>query len=397
MVNMTVSPDLEAYVCYAIVLILGLFTAFIQISTRLADRPGKWIMVNTWLLLSAYMLIPVALFWFLDRTSAIHDTSLFAAIVVGAGYQKILAGNLKSVQTPADVSKLWQPFAAWADSISVRISDRLADNRMRFDEKLLSSVAASPEKFDALKHVVLTHAADPKIIQAQLDAAAALQPPLTDSDVQLRQAAPLYQALKQINSRQFDYLLHRHGVISGRWYYWYAREWRSRAAALAVALVVAGGVAWGLHAVLNPQFRTAYEVWRLRKDNATDEDRYRAATRIERLLSADPNAFAEPVEDQLTTALGSPMVTPGLADRILPLLIYIDGMEASRKINSLALLSASLRTGNPETRPRIQKALLDLAQKRKFSVPQDLKTWQPDAKDSASDLDARIGEWAQVK
>lgn len=73
------------------------------------------VVVNTWLLFFAYTFLPVALFWFLDRSNAIHDTSLFAAVLIGFGYRQILSGELTSIRPAGDISKFWQPFAAWAD------------------------------------------------------------------------------------------------------------------------------------------------------------------------------------------------------------------------------------------------------------------------------------------
>jgi hypothetical protein len=97
-VDLSVSPDVDAYYCYGVVLLLGLITASGQVSRRLANLPGRWIMVNTWLLFFAYALLPAVLFWLLDRTGAIHDTSLFAAVLVGAGYQQVLSGGLVGIR-----------------------------------------------------------------------------------------------------------------------------------------------------------------------------------------------------------------------------------------------------------------------------------------------------------
>src|SRR5713226_3872670 len=128
--DMNVSPDLEAFCCYGLVLLLGLAVAWSQVSRRLGKLPGQWIMVNTWLLFFAYTFVPVLLFWFLDRTNAVHDTSLFAAVLVGFGYQQILTGSLGSIRAPGDVSKFWQPFGIWADSISDRIRERIIVNSL---------------------------------------------------------------------------------------------------------------------------------------------------------------------------------------------------------------------------------------------------------------------------
>src|SRR5216684_8148471 len=145
--DMNVSPDLEAFCCYGLVLLLGLAVAWSQVSRRLGKLPGQWIMVNTWLLFFAYTFVPVLLFWALDRTNAVHDTSLFAAILVGFGYQQILSGSIASIQPAGDISKIWQPFAVWADSIANRIGNRIIVNDTRFDEKLLQTVRQDPAKF----------------------------------------------------------------------------------------------------------------------------------------------------------------------------------------------------------------------------------------------------------
>ena len=172
--DMSVSPDLGAYCCYSLVLLIGLLVAWSQVSKRLGRLPGQWIMVNTWLLFFAYTFVPVLLFWFLDRTNAVHDTSLFAALLVGFGYQAILSGSLGSIRVWGDASKFWQPFGAWADSISDRIRKRIQVNGSQFDERLLATIRADADKFGALKEVTLTHAADPKALDASLKAIAGM-------------------------------------------------------------------------------------------------------------------------------------------------------------------------------------------------------------------------------
>jgi hypothetical protein len=100
--DLSVSPVLEAYVCYAVVLLLGAVTAVIQISRRLGDLAGVWTVPQTWLLFVLYLLVPIGLFWLLDRTSAITDTSLFAAILVGVGYVGIMSGTNQTFRAPGN-------------------------------------------------------------------------------------------------------------------------------------------------------------------------------------------------------------------------------------------------------------------------------------------------------
>lgn len=205
--DLGVSPDLDAFYCYAVVFALGVLTALNQISTRLGSFKGRWIMVNTWLLFFAYSFVPVVLFWALDRTNALHDTSLFAAILVGVGYQQILSGGLASIQPAGDISKIWQPFAAWADSIADRIRDRIQVNDSRFDAKLLQVVRADPTKFERLRDVALTRATDLAALQQSLAAVDNQQPALPADVATARKSAILYSNLKASSPQTFDLLL----------------------------------------------------------------------------------------------------------------------------------------------------------------------------------------------
>jgi hypothetical protein len=192
-----VSPDVEAYLCYLLVLVLGIITASVQVSAKLKNLPGKWIMLNTWLLFAGYTAIPLALFWFLDRTNAIHDTSIFAAILVGVGYQQILSTGLSSIRAPSGATKLWQPFDAWANSIAGRIRDRIAINDTQFDEKLLTTLIQDKDKFEVLKDITLAHITDVVQLDAKLKEFDSFTGILNEQGVRAKKALLLYTPLRQ--------------------------------------------------------------------------------------------------------------------------------------------------------------------------------------------------------
>lgn len=389
---MNVSPDLEAFYCYGLVLLLGLVTASGQVSKRLGNLPGQWIMLNTWLLFFAYALVPLALFWFLDRTNAVHDTSLFAAILVGVGYQQILSGGIGAIRTPGEVSKLWQPFDAWTNTIASRIGDRIRVNNSRFDEKLLSSITSDPNKLNALKEVAMTRVAEAATLDKSLRDFQDNRELLGERGVIVKQATLLYQSLKQSSPQQFEYLLYKHGVIPPKWYYWYAEEWRSKTTALVVALCLVTALAAALWGLGTPENYAKYYVWRLHKGNATDYDRFRSNGKLAKYLEASPS-----VDAQLAGLLRAPSLPVKTADNILSLFTGIPKPALNSHTELLHSLSESLRTENPDLRPRIQKALLYVADKKGAEVPQDLRSWQPDAKNTATDIDQMIGKWMQVK
>jgi len=389
--DMNVSPDLQAYHCYLLVFLLGLWTAGTQVSARLGNLPGKWIMVNTWSLFFAYTSIPLALFWFLDRTNAIHDTSLFAALLIGAGYQQVLSGSVASLKAPGDVSAFLKPFAAWADAIAARIRDRVVINDSQFDEKLLSSIVEDQEKFDALRQVVMVHTSDAPALDVQLAAIAANQTVLGNAGVRTKQAALLYLSLKQASPQQFQYLLYRSGVIPLRWYRWYAQEWRSKFTAFVVALILISVAVACVLELSRPAYQASYFVWRLQKQNATDSDRYRARIKLGQFLATDPGVYP-----QLTGLLTAPNLPVKTADEILSLLVETRDRAESQNQRLRGLLVDSLRADNSDIRERIQKTLLYLASDRNLNVPPDLRNWNSDPKNTAADIDTIIKMWRQV-
>ncbi|HXQ35013.1 MAG TPA: hypothetical protein VN843_13450, partial [Anaerolineales bacterium] len=230
--DLTISPDLDAYFCYAIVLALGIVAASGQISKRLSNLPGKWIMVNTWLLFFAYTLLPVLLFWFLDRSNAIHDTSVFAAILIALGYQKILAGELTSIRLGGDVSTIWQPFSAWADHVADRIRNRIVRNESLFDEGLINAFRNNPEKIGTLRDLAFTHTKDLQRLTTELNAIEQQRSILGDSGVERKTAETLYEDLKISENDTWPFLLYKSGITSRTNYYWYGKEWRSKTAAV---------------------------------------------------------------------------------------------------------------------------------------------------------------------
>ncbi|HZL26262.1 MAG TPA: hypothetical protein VFC39_07000 [Acidobacteriaceae bacterium] len=388
---MNVSPDVQAYYCYLIVLLLAMYTALRQISERLKESPGKWIMVNTWFLFFAYTLLPLGLFWLLDRTNAAHDTSLFAAVLVGMGYQQVLSGTLTTVRAPADVSKLMQPFATWADSIAKRITDRIAVNTFELDTRLITKILNDKDSFDALNAVAMAHVADPRALKAQLDLIDADHPILGDAGVLSRKASALHLAVKQASPRNFQFLLRKGGVMRRWWYFWYAKEWRSKFTATVVALLLVFSIAIIGRSLWKPEYRATYLIWRLHRDNATDYDRYRARISLSDVLAKTPTAYP-----QLITPLRIPSLPVKTADNILSLIVETKSMAFRPGSDNRTQLIESLRTENSDVRGRIQKVLLYLASEQNLTVPEDLRNWTVDPKNTATDIDAKVKEWNDV-
>lgn len=387
--SLTNSPDWPAYYCYLLVLTFGLIVAYSRVSLLFAGLPGAWGTVNIWLLLLAYTAVPLALFWFLDWTNAIHDTSLFAAILIAAGYRQILSGRMTGIQLPGATSKVWQPFEAWANWLGDRIRDRVQLNTARYTDQVIRSVKADPQKLNDLKSLALLRSANPQQVQADFDALRTTETIALwgDEGVLDKQIRSLYQSLRAVADS--DLLMRKAKIIDWRQYYWYAKEWRSKARAwlvVAAALVALGVAGWRLS---SPNNWARYYYWRLEKPNTTPADLFRSKQEYAKLLEAAPEGeFAR---------IGRSLRYEGLsletADRLLAILLE----NRSRSKSGIQyLLIDSLRADNPDIRTRVQNTLTYLANERAICVTASLANWKPSKNDGATQIDQRMKDWQAV-
>jgi len=167
-VDLSVSPDIEAYICYAIVFFLGAVTAVIQINRALGNLGGVWLIPRTWLLFSMYLMVPIILFWFLDRTGAITDTSLFAAVLVGVGYAGIMNGTSKTISPASSLAQFWTPFQAYADEVQKSVLQRTKRNEDRLMDGLVTSVIADHARYAPLERLAMSLSPDAAALRARL-------------------------------------------------------------------------------------------------------------------------------------------------------------------------------------------------------------------------------------
>jgi len=287
------SPDVPAFWCYLIVIVVGFFVARAHVVERLKDYPDHWAFFSAWLLLIAYWVIPPLLFWFLDYTGAIQDTSLFAALLVAFGYRQLFAGGIHGVSMPGQTSALWKPFQAWVDKVAERIQQRQKRYIDRFAEHLRSDITQDQGKLDKLENLALQRTQTPLDQLRQAIAAARAIP--EQQVARSRLFDQLWPNLKTSAPTEYGYLLHKHGLVKFGRRWWWLERGRAKtvlAGALLLALVVlvAGFWFWAsrdpLGATLWEMAQRRYYQWRFLKANATERDRWRSGEYFSRELQA---------------------------------------------------------------------------------------------------------------
>jgi hypothetical protein len=397
-VDLSFSPDVDARICYLIVLLCALFAAYRQVDRRLATFPGSWTESPTWLLYGSYALVPVGLFWLLDRTGAINDTSVVAAALIGVGYERILSGQGQPT-VPAAISGFWTPFVAFADSISARVSRRIADRIFRFDRRLTDEVAADPQRFDALKNLARSLARDVQSLDRKLEDIEAKGSALGERLTREKQILALYAEVAQA-PRWLD-LLRDAQVIGQATFASYPTDSGVGSRVVVVILPAVFVLAFlALSGKLVAPIDREYHLWRLDKVNATASDQWRTR-----------EALAGYVADPATTAITSariaelargPAMQPGRVD--LALQVLIAGGKRARQVPLVALeIAGALRAPIVDNRTRMHAALLHLAQVQLSVSPcpgegaaaltRELCGWKPTDGDSTVDVEDRVDRW----
>jgi len=360
------SPDLPAACCYFVVLVVGMLAARAAVNKLLDSAYGRWSFTDTWVLFYVQSALPVALFWFLDYTGVIRDTSLFAALIVSAGYQQIFAGGVKNIALPGETAKLWQPFETWRNIVANRIA-RAAKRRLdRFDHQVARFASSDPLRLNALLSVVLNRSADPTALSARLQAIRAAPAdfsPLTAGiDVHaLLVARILVLELRASEPELYGRILQQAGLVStGRLKLQLTPARRAFAGTATGILSLAVPIV-ALANLTNRDitWHHAYIQWRLTKPDVSTRDRFRT---IEHLLGhfhpADVNVVRQEIGraiDELRHGDLPPAVVDAfarLAERSPPKVI---------KEFWIPELIGGLQTPSAQNRAKLHACLIDIA------------------------------------
>ena len=404
------SPDVPAYLCYLVVLVVGVFVARYKVNRLLASNPDHWGFVGTWWLFLAYVAIPIPLLWFLDYTSVLHDTSLFAALLVALFYQQIFSGSVQGVAMPGQTSAFWKPFELWVTRVADRIAAKNLQYRASFEEAVKSSLsdAQAIQKFEELAY---ERSKDPGALRANLTAIRAPgQPPGAEA----RARVTLWQDFRLSEPDQYGDLLYRRGLVKWSQYWFWLRNGRSKLIS-AIAIVLVPVVALSLYFWLTygsvdgagalERLALRYHQGRFLKTTATERDRWRTWEYFANELRSAETTPAHPVEnpaqriaaarrilDPLVDELRYPEVTARVIQDTTRLVLDCHSPVTSSAI--LPQLIETLRTPNEVVRLKVQNTIVDLQKKDFAAAPApDFKGWVPSKDEGPAAIDEKVKLW----
>jgi len=386
------SPDWDARYCYLIVLLCGILSATIQVQGRLDILRNKAIYAlslgTTWVVFTIYLIIPLVVFWLLDRTGALRDTSVFAAFLVGLAYPAVLSGD-SSVKPAAGIAAVVGWLNKAADSLVAKTTAYVAVEDRLFMRQVLAQMLPPNSRQSEVEKLALQYAdSPPLVVQAELNK--------TSSPEEKAQIAYDYATNSAYGLRPLGKLVKSWKLKGVRFPYHRAWTWLLVYATILVIITLIIVIVM----FVGPGDE-AFRVWRLGKAGNSITDVQRNREVIEGWL--DPkNRTAERVRSRLAVALQQPGLELSRADEILSLLLLNRGKYGEPQfIATGELLSDGLRCRSVDVRARINYALLSLADEYGTNSAEspralrlkELRKWQPLATESPIDLEQKWGAW----
>jgi len=398
------SLDIPAHCCYLLILLLGMVVARGTVNALLPSSPSRWGFVDTWALFGAHVLVPLLMFWVLDYSGALNDTSLFAAVLVGIGYREIISGGVNSITMPADTARLWQPFEKWVATVTARLAVQTAARRALIEDRLQGQIAADAPRLQLLTVLALDYAGNRTELLTRLDGiekeARPSQVPeeAFTADRKRRAARELLRELQAQKPDSYGELLRDRGIVTRGDYYVYILDRHLKVFPFVGAAIVGAGLVVGLcwfYTSESAQIR--YHDSRFVKVNATNADRFRSRTFLAERLSPPAGSPLAPLArasvERLIGRLGFKDLPTGIADEILRLVV--NARNPSVNAVSVPGLIGNLRTDNPDVRGRIAQALLDLHDLDYSKTPlvDGLREWRTSGKEPVLETNTRVAQW----
>ncbi len=362
--DLNFSPDVEACICYCIVLVVGAFVGAGQIRQRIGQIEGIWLLPRTWLLLVIYIALPVILFWLLDRTSAINDTSVFAAILVGFSYERIITGGNQTIRAPGDVSQFWSPFLAYSDRIANLVRDQDARRRRRLADRIVTAIGVDEKRITALEDLAKKYSSDIKALEVQLANIADTAKTRGAAAAEEEKVRALYNVMLTAPD-QHDQLREK-GVIDWDVYWLDVRGVKSIAKMVLSAVVVIAILVVTISHFWKPNIKEQianYYLWRIGKANSTANDQFRTRQNLMLFLKNSDPSLTTFVNERLASLLRQPGLPMERVDLVLQVILQSRGQFTGPSESSMPpMLVEALRAVNVDTRTRINDALKFLAE-----------------------------------
>lgn len=420
--ELSFSPDWPCNVTYPLAWAFALWVTVRRTTEILGpdDQQLAWSYFEWYFLIFVQSLIPVFLFFVLDYSGSLRDTSIFAAILTGLFYREIVSGKLADIKTKGLLVMIFAPFLAWAEDIAKSLSAKVIIHKEQFKEDIVRLVSNKPSLYSRLEVFAFAKCPDQAALKSQLqeiEGSAANLPgdqQMRDAVIRERKSEHL---LDEVIRRNKDYPgeLFARQVVGWQWpkLYWHRRlhvVWR---VALLIGVLLASWKAIPIMLEISSiaDLKPHFFLYRLSKADTSIRDQQRTSDYFRAALDAAPS------NSESTNAAEKekpPLSHAGHAHlmQLLELLRQEDlGVQSVSNVFRIILearsrvsidsplvpaLIGALRNRNPVTAAESQKFLVYVADSLAgTSLLPDLRQWTVPKDNELFYIDARVAAWSR--
>lgn len=379
------SPDVPAGINYALVLVLSWWTWSIGYEDdggAIKKFPTRWFCLSWYWFVILKILAPLMLFWVLDRTGAINDTSLFSAFAV------VFAASVLIKPSDDNLHFLTKTFQKLIDKLTQKVSHHAIGHQRKMHALAVAKTATDKPHRELLYRELLSRGTPAATLDSEILRIEGIwKGDRTEADKRI--AIYLHDSLRQINPA-FDQFLWEAGISTRRDYVFSLVN-----PGVVAVLLVLGFAGMKVYSQLNPTIPATdvvrkYYTWRFIKPNNSSRDVHRARVYFRNALMAEERNDVENAIAIMADELAYEASTWRVTSDIFDLLLTVRPRPLGRK-PALEALLRGMRNSNRRIAAESQVRLRYIASiDPAVILPKNLEISE---RTSPVDIDATVSEW----
>lgn len=390
--------DVSAWICYLVIAVIGSIVSFYHVNSKLYGAKILWFRVELWIVYMLYIMFPIALFWLLDASGEVKDTSLLWAILIALIYRKILSGENDQVKAPNVLSGYWVSL----ENLIEKLIENWGDSVHKFNQWQHRAIQRRLSEVDKSKLIKLIEFSKRLDLTISENIAKAAH---TNEQVDRQDMAGLseqvYMAAMKEYRNDIPNIFVEEKILSVWEVFLYCKfQIRQIITTLAFTTILAAGAFLFLQVISSESFNPEldYYVWRIGKSNTSEKDVHRNSRIIVHLMKNQE--FSDHKRhyliSQLLTKLYSVDITAERAEEITKIFVELKD-HLHNKESFLSDLASILRSDRFEIRVIVQSNLLFFAQSYNKTVSEELINADVSKDLKISETEHIIALWALVK
>lgn len=390
--------DVSAWICYLIIAVIGAIVSFYHVNSKLYGAKILWLRVELWVVYFLYILFPLTLFWLLDASGEVKDTSLLWAVLIALVYRKILAGESDKIKAPDVLAGYWVSL----ESLIEKLIENWGDSVHNFNQWQHRAIQRrlSEANHDKLAHLI-AFAQRMNIPVSDTMLATIASGGQVDRQEMAALSEQTYMAAMKKYRNDIPDIFVEEKVLS-MWEVIFHCKFQLRQVITSslFTVILASSTYFLIQVVRSDSFHPEldYYVWRLGKSNTSEKDVHRNCRQIIKLMKSKDMALHKKqyLVNNLLNKLYSVDITAERAQKIAKIFIEMKDYIHNKE-QFLVDLAEILRSERIEIRVIVQSNLLFLAQSYDKTIPNSLLNAEVSKDLKDDETEQIIALWASLE